>query len=220
MNNKCTICGSRTIKIYHEIMKMNYYCCEFCQFISKDCDINLTKEKELARYNSHQNSVDDPQYVSYFHHFIYEIILNYCKPGMTGLDFGSGSEPVLATLLERNCDFKMDIYDLYYSPLKIYIGKHYDFITSTEVFEHLRNPLDYFKLLKSHLKEDGILAIMTNFHQNSDQHFKTWHYTRDPTHVSFYSPRTFEVIAHLTGLKLIFYDVEKYIVYKMQFMVE
>lgn len=214
MNNKCIICGSQTIEIYHEIMKINYYYCEFCQFISKDLNINLTKENERSRYDFHQNSINDPKYVEYFHYFIYKIILNYCKPGMKGLDFGSGSEPVLATILERNCGFKMDIYDLYYSPLKIYIGNRYDFITSTEVFEHLRNPLDYFKLMKRHLKEDGVLALTTNFHQNSDQHFKNWHYMRDHSHVSFYSPRTFEVIAHIIGFELIYHDEKKYVVFK------
>ena len=41
------------------------------------------------------------------------------------------------------------------------------------------------------LKPGGILAIMTNFY-SEEIDFDEWWYQRDPTHVSFYSIKTFE----------------------------
>jgi 2-polyprenyl-3-methyl-5-hydroxy-6-metoxy-1,4-benzoquinol methylase len=35
----------------------------------------------------------------------------------------------------------MEIYDSYFSPEKVFLGKKYNLITSTEVFEHLDDPL-------------------------------------------------------------------------------
>jgi hypothetical protein len=44
------------------------------------------------------------------------------------------------------------------------------------------------------LEDNGILAIMTSFLSNIED-FENWYYRRDPTHVVFYSEKTFEVIA-------------------------
>lgn len=206
MNNSCRICKGPTVKFYHAGMKSDYYSCPYCEFISKDVDTQLTEEEELTLYNTHVNSMDDPHYVSYFRAFIEKTLLDHCTVGMVGLDFGSGPEPVLAKLLERDYGFRMDIYDLFYSPDKSYDNQTYDFITVTEVLEHLRTPMAYFELFGTLLKEDGILAVMTNFHSNSEQHFNKWHYTRDHSHISFYTPRTFDVIAGLVGMEILYCD--------------
>ena len=47
---------------------------------------------------------------------------------------------------------------------------------------------------------------MTLFHQNDAEHFKGWWYRRDETHISFYTGRTFEKLAELTGLNVLFKD--------------
>lgn len=212
MNNSCRICKGPTVKFYHAVMKSDYYSCPYCEFISKDTATQLSVADELTLYNTHVNSIDDPQYVSYFRTFIEKTLLNDCTVGMSGLDFGSGPEPVLAKLLERDYGFKMDIYDLFYSPEKSYTGQMYDFITMTEVMEHLRNPMPYFGLMSTLLKEEGILAVMTNFHHNSEPHFNKWHYTRDQSHISFYTSKTFEVIGQLTGFVIVYCDQVKNVV--------
>lgn len=214
MNNSCRICKGPTVKFYHTVMKSHYYSCSYCEFISKDVDTQLTEKEELTLYNTHVNSIDDPHYVSYFRTFIEKTLLDHCTVGMVGLDFGSGPEPVLAKLLERDYGFKMDIYDLFYSPHKSYDKQTYDFITVTEVLEHLRSPMAYFELFRSLLKANGILAIMTNFHHGSETHFNSWHYTRDQSHISFYTPKTFEVIAELVGFEKRYCDTVKNIVLK------
>ena len=106
------------------------------------------------------------------------------------MDFGCGPGPVLKVLLNR-LGIDVDIYDPYFYPDKVFEGKQYDLITCTEVFEHLKNPLEIITLLESLLKENGILAVMTLFHTTSDNFCKWW-YRRDPTHICFYSPKTFK----------------------------
>jgi len=199
---KCPICGSETRIIHHPTIGV-FYGCHDCDFIFKSKLDILSEEEELLRYNQHNNSIDDPRYVSYFYRFLDHAVFRYVK-GNKGIDFGSGPSPVLAQILERNHGFEMDIYDLFYSPEKVYIGKKYDLVTSTEVVEHLENPLQYFRLFKDLLKPEGVLAVMTLFHHNNDDHFLKWHYIRDLTHISFYTPKTMRCIAAKVGLKLIY----------------
>ena len=121
------------------------------------------------------------------------------------LDFGCGPGPVLAVLLRR-MGLEVDIYDIYFAPEKVYENKTYDLITATEVFEHLKDPFSSTNLLKNHLKEGGILAVMTLFHPDNTSEFKKWWYRRDPTHISFYRPETFKVLGGLLGLEILMCD--------------
>jgi SAM-dependent methyltransferase len=195
-------------------MKNNYWHCENCQFISKAHNELITEAQERVIYDIHQNFIGDEKYEAYFRKFIKKTLVPFLKPNMQGLDFGSGPEPVLATLFEREYNVTMDIYDLFYAPNESYLSKQYDFIVCTEVIEHLQNPLAYFNLFKARLKENGVLAIMTQFHNNQTEDFINWHYTRDRSHISFYTPQTFAVIAKLVGLEILLHDNQKCIAFK------
>ncbi|MBM7561139.1 class I SAM-dependent methyltransferase [Fusibacter tunisiensis] len=214
MSVKCKICNSGTRISTHPKEGSVYYVCPVCEFISLDSKFYLNERQELERYGSHNNSVTDLRYVAYFKTFIEETIMNFIGEGKTGLDFGSGPEPVLATLLERDYDFDMDVYDKFFASERVYVGKQYDLITSTEVVEHLDDPLNYFKVFKDSLKADGILAIMTQFHPVEDSVFWNWHYRRDPSHISFYTPRTMAKIASILGFEVLYSDAYKNTVFK------
>jgi hypothetical protein len=174
----------------------------------------VSKEEELHVYNSHQNSIDDPRYVKYFVSFLEAAVFDFTSPGKEGLDFGSGPSPVLAKILATHYNYNMDIYDPFYAKEKAYVGKKYDLITATEVIEHISDPLMYFRLFFELMKDDSVLAIMTLFHQNDRERFLNWHYIRDRTHVSFYTPKTIEYAAKKTGLKVIYTDNARYIALK------
>lgn len=199
----CKLCGSETTMIRHPKFG-NYDWCKTCEFISKDCAFYATEQQELKNYRNHDNSIENKGYVEYLNHFIQNAVLEYMNTGRTGFDFGSGPSPVLAQILERHYGFKMDIYDLFFAKEKTYENKKYDLVTSTEVIEHLAEPLPYFKLFADLMKEDAVLAIMTLFHPNSDELFLDWHYIRDLTHISFYTPKTLCYIAQKVGLKIIY----------------
>lgn len=117
-------------------------------------------------------------------------------------------------ILERDFNFSMDIYDLFYSPDKVYEGKNYDLVTTTEVVEHLKNPLAYFLLFKELLNEKGVLSIMTLFHPRDDAQFMEWYYIRDVSHISFYTPMTMKVIGEKVGLKMIYTDEKRYVSFR------
>lgn len=202
MHQKCRICGSDTLAIHHPRIGLFHYCTN-CEFISKSEGDIISHADELKIYSTHQNSIDDPRYVDYFYKFLDEAVFPFVKGEIHGLDFGSGPSPVLSQLLIRDHNFKMDIYDYYYASDKVYLNKQYDLILSTEVVEHLSDPIAYFQLFVDLLKPGGVLAIMTLFHNNDEAYFLDWHYIRDLSHVSFYTLKTMETIARIVGLKIV-----------------
>ena len=209
MQHKCILCGSSTRIIHHpEIGDFHY--CSFCEFIAKDKNQIISRYKELQRYNEHHNSIADPLYVAYFKQFLTEAVFPYVQRGKQGFDFGSGPSPVLAQILKRDYGYQMDVYDLFYANNKSYVDKKYDLITSTEVVEHLSDPLKAFTLFVQLLKPKGILAIMTMFHHNNDDAFLKWHYIRDLSHIAFYTPKTMEYLANKVGLKMIYTNDVRY----------
>ena len=83
--------------------------------------------------------------------------------------------------------------------------KPYDFISCTEVLEHVFDPAKVIFDLNKILKKDGWLGIMTNFYdENID--FASWYYRKDPTHVAFYSKETLTHIASNMSWTLEFPD--------------
>jgi len=201
-NVVCKICSNNTRTIIDEQFDLNYYYCSCCEFIFIDENKIISMEEEVKEYLLHENSLEDEGYVNMFKKFIEASIIPYKRNIENALDFGCGPEPVLATLLKRE-GFEVDIYDPYFFPRKVYENKKYDLITSTEVFEHLRDPLETMKLLKTYLNDNGILAIMTLFHPKDEEKFKKWWYRREATHISFYTPRTFRVLADRFNMRIL-----------------
>ena len=74
------------------------------------------------------------------------------------------------------------------------LSRTYDFITATEVIEHVAQPAEVFRTLFSLLTPHGVLGLMTRL-VSEDKPFSDWHYQNDPTHICFYSPETFRWIA-------------------------
>ena len=52
------------------------------------------------------------------------------------------------------------------------------------------------------MKPGGWLGVMTRF-LTDDGHFPRWHYRRDPTHVCFWQPATFQWLAREQGWELV-----------------
>ena len=204
----CKICKTNVKIIHDNQYDQDYYHCANCEFISLDEKKLITPAQEKKEYAFHENSFENEGYVNMFRKFIDKAIRPYKSKIKTALDFGSGPGPVLAELLRQE-GFKTNIYDKHFAPEKVYLNKKYDLITATEVFEHLTDPLATLKLLKSLLNKNGIIAIMTLFHQNNEEHFKKWWYRRDITHISFFTPKTFKYMASLLGMKILMEDGER-----------
>ena len=210
---KCKICNNVINTIIDDNLGKVYKICPSCQLIALEKSYFVDEIREKIQYENHNNSFESKGYVEMFENFLDYFWDDLKKDYTDVLDFGSGPGPVLAQILQ-NRGLHVEIYDKFYQPNKIYENKKYDLITSTEVFEHLENPLVVLFDLKKHLKESGIIAIMTLFHNNNSKDFLNWWYRRDPTHITFYTPKTFKVMAPMCGLEILKCDDKRIVVFK------
>lgn len=210
----CKICNGPARELIHPTTDQRFYRCGQCDFVFKSEAHLLSAADELREYDLHTNSIEDYSYVEYFKRFVEAAVVGYATIGRKGLDFGSGPSPVLAQILERDYGYDMDIYDLFYATEKVYQNRCYDLITSTEVVEHLADPLAFFKFARDHLREDGLLAVMTRFHPEEDEAILKSHYLRDMTHISFFSLKTMETVAALNNLEIVYTDHKRYITFR------
>ncbi len=198
---KCHICGQVTESFIDEKTNITYYHCNNCEYIFKspECYQDLTTQKE--RYNLHENDENDTGYQAYFQRFL-DFILPLLDKPKTALDFGCGRSSLLASLLKKegiDCDY----YDPIYHPDTLIETKKYGLIVSTEVFEHLHQPREVFESLLDRLEEGGYLALQTQFHPNDVGGFKKWYYHQDPTHIVFFTAKTFSVLCKEFGVEFI-----------------
>lgn len=143
-------------------------------------------------YDRHENNIEDAGYRSFLARLA-DPLLQRLNPNCRGLDFGCGPGPALAVML-REQGHEVALYDLYYAPDLEVFDQQWDFITSTEVIEHLGQPGQELQRLWQCLKPGGLLALMTKRVTNLEA-FSTWHYKNDPTHISFFSESTFQWLA-------------------------
>lgn len=135
-----------------------------------------------------------PRYRKYLNRLAEPIIARLASRYAKGLDFGSGPEPAVP-LIFGCAGHECVIYDKFYADDKaVLTNKNYDFISSSEVVEHLSNPGATFHVLFSLLGQNGILGVMTKLY-SSNQDFGNWYYKNDPTHITLYTQATMSFIA-------------------------
>ena len=203
---KCSLCGNHTKTLKPQPPDRErgpYLHCHRCDLIFLPNDQILPPYEEKQRYMEHDNTHENEGYVQMFEDFISETVLPFCQEGKA-LDFGCGPGPVLADLLKKR-GFSVDIYDPFFFPNDRYRNETYDLVTTTEVFEHLRNPEQVLEELCCITKPGSILAVMTHLHQGPDE-FSEWWYHWDPTHITFYSSKTMMWITDNWPLDIIFSD--------------
>lgn len=195
----CPVCETSALVPFQVINKTPYYRCETCEATVMDPSCWLDESRERDIYDLHDNDPRDQAYRRFLSKLT-DPLLERLEPGDCGLDFGCGPGPALAAVLTE-AGMDMAVYDPFFYPEKSALDRQYDFITCTEVAEHLHRPAAIFRQLDELLVPGGWLGIMTCF-QTSDERFANWHYRRDPTHIVFYRQATMEWLAKAHGWAL------------------
>ncbi|MDF2408322.1 methyltransferase domain-containing protein [Aeromonas sp. 2HA2] len=187
----CPLCGS--VDSYAlPVAGKHYHRCRSCELVWLDGADHLGSSAEKAVYDGHDNQVDDPRY----RHFLMRAfgeVLSRVPPPASGLDFGCGPGPALIAM-GREAGYQMAGYDKFYANLPDLLTRQYDFITSTEVIEHIADPRAVLDVLWDCLKPGGILVLQTQRVLDDDR-FKTWRYRHDPTHIVFFAEASFRAVA-------------------------
>ncbi|MBN2526938.1 MAG: class I SAM-dependent methyltransferase [Deltaproteobacteria bacterium] len=148
----------------------------------------MSNAQEKAHYLNHRNQAEDDGYRRFLAR-LFNPVNQQLKKRSAGLDFGCGPGPTLHLMFE-DAGHKMAIYDSFFFPDKAVLEAQYDFITASEVVEHLHHPREVIEELWRCLRPGGMLAIMTQF-VPAGTPFEKWYYKNDETHVCFFSPETF-----------------------------
>lgn len=216
MSSNCPLCSSKDISnsisvnrseksFFQKELVHQYYKCGRCKLLFVPADYHLSKDQEKARYQSHHNNSTDPGYIKFIEKLTVPLqteLSNKKPKPLIGLDFGSGeSSPADRLMTTFGCS--MYKYDPYFYPDLPKLD--FDFIIASEVFEHLAYPAKELQLLKSILKKNGLLGVMTQLY-NDDDKLDKWWYLKDETHISVYHRDTFDYISENYGFSILYCD--------------
>ncbi|MCG9785579.1 class I SAM-dependent methyltransferase [Vibrio mediterranei] len=197
----CPLCAGLSVHHYHSDKKRDYLQCGCCQLVFVPRQQRLDASAEKAIYDLHINDPSDAGYRRFLSRLV-SPLQERLSQGSKGLDFGCGPGPTLSLIFEEQ-GYDMSLYDLYYYPESSVLDNSYDFVTATEVIEHLYEPDLVWQQWLSLIKPAGWLGLMTKMVVDVDA-FAKWHYKNDQTHVVFFSRATFVYLAQRDGLELEF----------------
>jgi len=191
--NSCPLCGSVSLFFFYQDKCRSYLRCNNCHLVVVPPEFLLGAEAEKAVYDQHQNDPKDKAYRGFLSR-TFEPLIAQLPDDAKGLDFGCGPGPAISVMAEE-VGLSVNNYDLYYHDTPEVLEQYYDFVTITEVIEHVADAKALLMRLDSLLSCGGVLAVMTSRVIDADA-FGRWHYKNDPTHIRFYCIETFEWVAH------------------------
>ncbi len=204
MNQPCPLCQQPDTNCLGHDEARSYWQCHNCFLVHVPSDSFLSKADELAVYHHHQNDVADQRYRDFLNR-LRKPLSRMLTANSLGLDFGCGPGPALAAML-REDGHTVTLFDRFFHNDPEVLQSQYDFITATEVFEHLQQPAAEIARLWNCLKDGGYLGVMTKRIQKLEaSEFLRWFYIRDPTHVIFFHEETFRWLARRLGAELQFF---------------
>ena len=199
----CPLCGTSGADDYHQDKRRRFYQCVNCVLVFVSPDQFLSPQAEKAEYDLHRNSPKDDGYRRFLSR-TFQPVQALLAPASSGLDFGCGPGPTISVMFTE-AGHRMAVYDPFYADAPTVFDRTYDFITATEVVEHLHHPMRELDRLWRCLNPSGLLAIMTK-RVIDRRAFATWHYKNDMTHVCFYAEATFDWLAEQWAARLDFVD--------------
>jgi 2-polyprenyl-3-methyl-5-hydroxy-6-metoxy-1,4-benzoquinol methylase len=190
ITHNCPLCNSNATQ-FCDKPKHLFYKCTNCAGIFRPKHTFLSAEEEKQHYEKHNNDVFDERYQAFVSPIVNAVLHDF-YPEAKGLDFGSGTGPVIAKMLTDK-DFQVQNYDLFFANEPSLLKQKYDYVSCCEVMEHFHHPHQEFELLKRLLLPNGKLYCKTEVFKNL-QSFENWYYKDDFTHVFIYQLKTLEWI--------------------------
>jgi SAM-dependent methyltransferase len=184
--NTCPLCSSEST-IFFQRKERLYHQCSNCSGIFVDKALLPEPTKEKQRYKEHNNDVENEGYQKFVSPITSAILKSFSENHI-GLDFGAGTGPVIAKILNDN-NYNIKLYDPFFHNIPELLNEKYNYIACCEVMEHFHNPFKEFKLLKRLLKPNGKLFCLTHIYHVGIP-FANWYYKNDPTHVFIYQKET------------------------------
>ena len=128
----CPLCNS-TSTLFCEKPKHLFYKCTNCEGIFRPDHTFLTAEAEKEHYEKHNNDVFDEHYQAFVSPIVNAILIDFF-PEAKGLDFGSGTGPVIAKMLTDK-GYQVQNYDLFFANEPSLLNQKYDYVSCCEVME-------------------------------------------------------------------------------------
>lgn len=198
----CPLCRAANYREYHQDKRRPYMRCLDCFLVFVPPEFILGAESERKEYEKHENDPQDKGYRDFLSRAM-EPLLRFIPNASSGLDFGCGPGPTLSLMLEEH-GHKVELYDKFFYPNKDVFSNTYDFITATEVVEHLSDPNEVLNRLWGLLKPGAVLLVMTKLVIDAPA-FAKWHYKNDPTHICFFSQETMHWLANFLKAEIQFF---------------
>jgi len=195
----CPLCATEQNTPFFTDKRREYVRCDNCALVFVPPVYFLDRDAERAEYDLHENKLDDPGYRQFLARLA-QPLLERLSADASGLDFGCGPGPALAQML-RDGGCQVALYDSFYYTDQSVLRQYFDFISATEVVEHLHHPGAQLQQLWQQLNAGGWLGVMTKLVRDA-QAFASWHYKNDPTHVSFFSETTWYWWAQRQGASI------------------
>ncbi len=177
-----------------------FWRCGRCRLTFLGPQDHPTRVDEETRYRLHRNAPDDAGYRQALDRLAGPLAARL-RPGMEGLDYGSGPGPALAAMLAER-DLRVTNYDPIFAPDPAALARTWDFIACTETVEHFREPGVEFDRLARLIRLGGWIGIQTRLCAEN-QDLAAWWYAEDPTHLCFYARATFDWIGARHGWDVI-----------------
>ena len=191
------LCKWPGLTSYYKDEQHSFYNCPNCFGLSRDPKTFLSTTAEKARYLTHNNDVNDPGYQKFVAPLVDQVTQHFNADSSIGLDYGAGTGPVIAKLLEEKA-YNIALYDPFFHPNKKVLDTQYNFIVCCEVMEHFYDPYSEFKKLRALLLAGGKLICKTDLYA-TDLDFGNWYYKNDPSHVFIYHRNTLSWIQEHFG---------------------
>lgn len=200
----CPLCKTANNQFFHQDKKRAFFRCDHCHLIFADPKTSLAPALQQKRFSQKQQNKQ--QQISQFILPILKQLHTVNAYSLKGLNFGRVVDQVILNYIESE-GHQLLQFDPFMAPNHQLLKQEYDFITCYQVFEHFKRPAREWALLVRMLKPNAWLCINTKL-LISDDFFAKWHHKNNLTHVSFYQKKTFEYLANISNLSLLFISNE------------